>query len=77
MKHGFMAMILKSRISLRSGSMHRRYDDKKKKHNKVKAVRNQCSFFYFDYENLVHHEYAPKGRIINEEYYFQSYEKIT
>ncbi len=39
--------------------------------NKISFKSGQCQVeanFFFYYEGLVHHEYAPKGRMINKEY---------
>lgn len=41
----------------------------KKKHDRFRARWRRCWLLFFDYQGVVHHEYAPEGQSINNEYY--------
>ena len=47
-----------------------------KKNVKIGAVWSQCWLFFFHYEGVVNHEYAPTGQTNNEEYYVQILKRV-
>lgn len=49
---------------------------KKQSMKKLEQWEVNAHLFVFDYENLMHHEYAPKRQIINEEYYLQVMKRL-
>jgi hypothetical protein len=44
---------------------------KAQKAQRVKSKVKVLLTVFFDYRGIVHHSYAPEGRIINKEYYLE------
>ena len=60
MNHGFMVTILKLNNNLHSGSVH------------VKSML----IIFFDYEGVVHYEFASRSQTINKEYYVEVLKRL-
>ena len=67
MRRGFMGMMLKLRHNRRSGLgkgllVHKR-------HAWVGQRSRWCWLCFFDWKGIVHHEFVPRGRMVNRQLY--------
>jgi hypothetical protein len=70
----FTAVMLIQKPILRSGSQkHRPYP---KKSRQVRSNVKVTLTVFFDCEDIIHHEFLPRGQTVNKEYYLKVMQRL-
>jgi hypothetical protein len=73
MKLGFMAMMLKQKPISRNGVSITSPRPQKSTGSLVQCERGTV---FFDCEGIIHHEFLPRGQIVNKEYYLKVMKRL-